>query len=245
MLQIRKIPDYLSVRKLKSLVKQVYSSSNQTLSIAQSREMAFPSYLKGNALSRYFAWKKISELIKICIEFKRSKIVDYGCGCGILFPLLAKNKNTIYAIDKELFPCCEMAKILGYTDIKLLTPKKFETGIENQTIDLIIAANVLEHVPDLSSLISKFKLKLRPEGLVILCCPTENTVYKAGRRTLQLFGHRDFTGSYHRRNAADIVSQTEKCGFIRTFSKNIPGSPLPPFYQIFHFKKLSTETFTG
>jgi len=61
--------------------------------------------------------------------------------------------------------------------------------------------DVLEHVDDLERTLFDIRRIMKPEGLLIITGPTENALYRCGRR---LSG---FSGIYHQRNIYDIESE--------------------------------------
>ena len=73
---------------------------------------------------------------------------------------------------------------------------------------MILALEVLEHVDDLDSLAAEFRRLLRPGGSLLCSLPTENTLYRLGRR---LAG---FSGAYHVHGVSDVVRVLR--GFLGT-----------------------------
>jgi SAM-dependent methyltransferase len=65
--------------------------------------------------------------------------------------------------------------------------------------DLILALDVLEHVADLPATVAQLCRVLVPGGRLVVSGPTENLLYRCGRR---LAG---FSGSYHRRSVYAVL----------------------------------------
>src|SRR6266496_1212616 len=74
--------------------------------------------------------------------------------------------------------------------------------ISSNSLDIIIAADVLEHVQELEEYIGFFLDKLkRSSGRLIISGPTENIAYKIGR-ILAGFGDK---GDYHLTNVDRLI----------------------------------------
>src|SRR5262249_25996002 len=89
--------------------------------------------------------------------------------------------------------------------------------------DLVTALDVLEHVDNLDGTIDRLQRLLRPGGSILVCGPTENALYKAGR---WLSG---FSGDYHVRDIASIHD---------TFQRRVhtlPVGALLPVVSLFCF----------
>jgi 2-polyprenyl-3-methyl-5-hydroxy-6-metoxy-1,4-benzoquinol methylase len=68
------------------------------------------------------------------------------------------------------------------------------------SFDLIIALDVLEHVKDLMRTLEQLLRVLKQGGQLIISGPTENALYRFGRR---LAGP-EYSGEYHERGVAEI-----------------------------------------
>jgi len=100
---------------------------------------------------------------------KNAKIVDIGCGTGGNVQLLSEKYTNVYGIDNN-----ELA--IKYCKEKLL--KNIMKGelpdlsvIEDNSADLILLFDVLEHVEEDDSALAAIKNKLKPEGHLILTVP--------------------------------------------------------------------------
>jgi hypothetical protein len=50
--------------QLRQLLEESFNKFRPRLSDDVTDEMAFPSYLRGNLLSRYFFWRKLKDVIR-------------------------------------------------------------------------------------------------------------------------------------------------------------------------------------
>ena len=91
------------------------------------------------------------------------------------------------------------------------------------SFDLILAIEVLEHIDDLDETVKMFKHLLHENGNLLVAGPTENLLYQAGRK---LAG---YSGDYHVRNIYDIRAVLEKHFQVQKIATIIPGFP---FYEV-------------
>ena len=90
------------------------------------------------------------------------------------------------------------------------------------SFDAIIALDVLEHVDDLTDILQQFRRLLKPGGIVVISGPTENGLYKLGRR---IAGKR-FTGDYHVSNIGRIEQECRRIGLVNKIATIYPMLPL-------------------
>lgn len=168
-------------------------------------DAALPSYTHKNICMRWLFWRRIDAALRMAGDIRNLSVLDFGCGGGATFAYLSQYNCEIHACDKHLSliqRMCESLKIRATLcdDIFALT---------NKTFDLILALDVLEHLENLPDYINKFKDLSHQNTRIIISGPTENLLYKAGRK---LAG---FSGDYHVRNIYHIEDELSKHGCRR------------------------------
>ncbi|MBU4220134.1 MAG: class I SAM-dependent methyltransferase [Euryarchaeota archaeon] len=166
---------------------------------------------------------------------KKSLILDFGCGTGILLKELSKKYDTVYGADINIQIAEQFLKNRGIGNVILFNnsdDKNYILPIKEKTLDVIICADVLEHVTNLDNILDKLIKLLNDDGLLIISGPTENILYKFGRTILR------YKGDYHLRNIYDIrgiVSNNKKLEFVE--KKAI--FPIFNLFTIYVFKKIN------
>jgi 2-polyprenyl-3-methyl-5-hydroxy-6-metoxy-1,4-benzoquinol methylase len=97
-----------------------------------------------------------------------NRILDVGCGAGLMGQEMKKKKNYVFGIDKsqaQLKVASTMVDKVKYVDItapELDLPPDF---------DKIVFADILEHLVDPQSCLTKFKDHLKKDGRIIISIP--------------------------------------------------------------------------
>lgn len=176
-------------------------------------ESAIPSYTHSNKLMSYLFWKRIKVAFQLSGDIKGCSVLDFGCGCGVTFKYFDAFNCDITACENRY---CEMAqRVCDALDIEV---KLYEDlcDIKNVSFDRIFGLDVLEHVDDLEKYVNILYSLLNPGGKVIVSGPTENIIYKIGRK---LAG---FSGHYHVRNIYEIEKVFSDSTLQRTSLKILP-----------------------
>ena len=199
-------------------------------------EMAVPAYLKGNPLSRWVFWGRLRHVIRQAQLRPGTKVFDFGCGTGVLLSRLACEGRTVYGTDLHLDIARRLVAELKLPRVNLLEADRWQQAIPDGQMDTIIAADVLEHIEERQELLSIFRRKLAPGGRLVICGPTENWMYKIGRRIV------GFSGHYHVTAIAQCLADARAVGFkqVETTSFPFPG----PFclFNIAAFTKAPAAT---
>jgi 2-polyprenyl-3-methyl-5-hydroxy-6-metoxy-1,4-benzoquinol methylase len=154
-------------------------------------------------------------------------VYEFGCGIGLFLPTLTKYSKKTYATD--LYP--QYAKKLSQ-DYNLNVNFVNKICEIKEKLDLIIAADVLEHIESLEQLLITWKNYLKDDGRIIISGPTENTLYKIGRFIAGFSGK----GDYHIHNVEFIKKEIIRCGFVLIKEKSLP-SIFFKLFKILEFKK--------
>jgi 2-polyprenyl-3-methyl-5-hydroxy-6-metoxy-1,4-benzoquinol methylase len=200
-------------------MRAAYEEAGPVLSKELIDEMAAPSYLQGCGLTRYFAWGKLTRILRVADLKPETTVFDFGCGTGVLLPQLCREGRTVYATDLHLEIAKNVAVRLGLKRITFIETDLWRDAIPDGEIDTIIAANVMEHITSRGVVLAALARKLTPAGKLVISGPTENFVYHVGRRIA------GFTGDYHVATILDVFSDTQAAGLkaINNVAWPLPG----------------------
>lgn len=181
-------------------------------------EMAIPSYTHNNPLLRWMAWKRLAVIAKLIDRHtpQGGCVLDYGCGTGVLFETALQKAISVVGVDLVLTAAQLWKERQKLDSVRLLHPQDAFKSIGSQSVDVVVAAEVLEHIDDPTEVLDFFKRVLRPQGKLLVSLPTENALYKFGRK---LAG---FSGHYHKSNAASVTQHIQSAGWLLDWQKHIP-----------------------
>jgi len=122
--------------------------------------------------NKFSSWNlKILELIKDSYK-KRLKILDCGCGDGGLLKKLAQNfkinKNYLYGIDQSKVAINKLKK-QGFKNVKASNLESIP--YKSNYFDIIVLAEVIEHLRDKDKVILEVYRCLKKDGLLIISFP--------------------------------------------------------------------------
>lgn len=119
-------------------------------------------------------WKAIAEYLQQYVKEESDSVLDLGAGyCDFINNIKAREK---FAIDMN-----QSASQFCKADVKFhCTPVSGLGALEENSIDVVFASNLLEHLDDLELdvAINGVKRVLKPEGMVILIQPNYRYAYK-------------------------------------------------------------------
>jgi len=186
------------------------------------------------------------------VNLKEGKALDVGCGGGIAtesFPYYFP-KLTFYGCDVSR-TAISYARKYGSGNIQYAQIKNKKLQYKDNTFDLCICNDVLEHVPDVDSLLDEVKRVLKRGGVCFLTIPCEGQpgtftwfltkIHIAADLTYRNFGHihPEFT---HK----NVLKLLEDHGFVIdkvAYGEHIFSQLL--HLLIFHIPKWLVELFVG
>jgi 2-polyprenyl-3-methyl-5-hydroxy-6-metoxy-1,4-benzoquinol methylase len=197
-------------------------------------EAAFPAYSHRNPIINWLFWqrlRKVMEHIQRPTPYER--VLDFGCGSGVMLPYLSQISSQVTAMDVDLLP---LERVQTYIPLAKNVEVKDATknnisDLPANSFDLVIALDVLEHVKDLPRTLSELLALLKPGGQLIVSGPTENILYRLGRKV----AGPEYSGAYHERGIAEIKNELMHISHIEPIATLYWPVPL---FEIFTAKKL-------
>jgi len=119
-------------------------------------------------------------LVQQLISTPRGKLIDLGCGKGDHFPYMANcnfigldNDKKLLSLAKKQYPTANLC----HGDI-------YRLSFADKSFDGALAIGVLEHLSNLDQALKEIQRILRPDKELVVLIPTENYIYKLGRRLI-------------------------------------------------------------
>lgn len=115
--------------------------------------------------------KDFYQSLKKDYDTKKWHVLEFGVGHGWNLPLMVKYFGKITGVD--IAPSAiEESKEYGFKNVTLKVLKKEKLPFKNNSFDLIVATEVLEHVADLEKTVSELKRIIKPGGFILVSVPT-------------------------------------------------------------------------
>ncbi len=161
-------------------------------------------YLK----KQFLQLRDYSRIIDFVDKEDKGIFLEIGSFAGILLNE-AKNRGwDVIGVEPLEIPALYAEKEFG---IKVIRKYFEQSGLQNETIDVIVSCHVIEHVPDPFSFINKAFELLKPGGELILETPTYDSLMfkllKHRERSVRCNGHLYF---FTKKTLTGLV---ERCGF--------------------------------
>ncbi|GDX79714.1 hypothetical protein LBMAG42_15250 [Deltaproteobacteria bacterium] len=181
-------------------------------------EMAIPSYLHKNPALRWMAWRRIEVMAQLIATHcpHGGRALDFGCGTGMLFEAELSRANEVIGVDLVLKAAELWTAKRKLGGVRLMAPDVAMREVEAASVNVVVAAEVLEHIDEPTETLAFFRRVLRHDGCLLVSLPTENAAYRFGRR---LAG---FSGHYHEHDAKAIDKRIQAGGFRLDSSSYIP-----------------------
>ena len=178
-------------------------------------ETCVPSYAHPNVFAAWTSWTRLFEAASIAKRYlpTTTRVLDFGAGIAELKSILPETMH--YSFIEELDTSVNWIK-QHHPDATHVSLDDDITGY-----DAIFALDSLEHNDNYQKLVLQLIEKLNENGILIVSGPTENWLYKLGRRIA------GFSGHYHMVNIHNIDT------FIDSKMELIERSTVPFYVPLF------------
>ena len=200
-----------SIKKRRELLAKHFDVKHEFKTIEES---CIPSYIHPNPFAALVAWLRLIAAAKL---YHRSSptgdVLDFGASSGELYHILNLSEPYHFIETNEILVEA-LAKWIPAAQRQELY------ALEKTRYGAIFVLDVLEHLDNIQEILDRLLLSLDPSGIFVLSGPTENFLYRIGRKIS------GFGGQYHTANIYHIEKIfSQKLNQLAL--KNVPwGIPL-------------------
>ena len=204
----------------------------------QPLETIVPEYESESRLVKWLFHKRLNWATKMTQNkdpHNDIAVLDAGCGNGIWLKKLAERGYTnLNGIDFN-----EHVTEIDIPHAQFRCGDLAHTGYSDRQFDVIAILDVIEHIPDPTSVIKELKRILKPNGILLASLPTEHAIYKLGRFILKgTFSSEDGPATgVHYHNAKSLHEMLRK----EFKSKSIKFLPFLPPLNLFNLRSYTTQ----
>ena len=157
-------------------------------------------YVHPNPVVRWIFWRRLHELLGLGPRAGRVAL-DFGCGEGALLPSLSAHWPVVVAVDEDIRAATRLVRDHDLSNVRLLAADGNRLPLASASVDVVVAADVLEHFKVLATPLAEIARVLRPNGVILVSAPMEHAFYRLGRR---VFGFVRPEDHYH--GASGVVA---------------------------------------
>lgn len=189
-------------------------------SLLSSKKVLFSEKKYGSWTLGFGDDERVRQIVELI--GKNRVVLDIGCGIGEIGELLIKNKNKVYGVD--ISPTAAKKASQRGLIVKCCDIEKERIPFKNNYFDIVLAAEVVEHIFDTDEFLNKVKEKLKKKGELVITTPNLATL---GRRLFLLTGKNPLT---------EIRLTKDSAGHVRYFVKDTLFSLIESHnFKIVHF----------
>lgn len=159
-------------------------------------ESCVPSYVHRNPLAAWTAWSRLTAAARLYARHAPAgPVLDFGSATGELRQVLEPLRGDYHFVEQNEVLVSALRR--NIPDARRVAADDLGEG----RFAAVFALDSLEHNEEIGPILQAIARSLRPDGVFILSGPTENALYRIGRRLAGFDGH------YHVQTIYDIERQ--------------------------------------
>jgi 2-polyprenyl-3-methyl-5-hydroxy-6-metoxy-1,4-benzoquinol methylase len=207
---------YNALRHIHSRRAELARNIDIVAAFEQWEESCVPSYCHRNLAAAYVSWWRLFRAVDLAKKHRphgRTSL-DFGSSVGELGHLLEGAGGRYDFVEANEHAATLLLRRIPHASRRTLD------NLPSAAYDWIFAIDSLEHNDDYDGLLKRLANALSPNGVMIISGPTENWLYRLGRRIAGFDGHYHTTTIFEIERAAQSVMRR-----LETVSI-LPGLPL-------------------
>lgn len=174
---------------------------------------------EGSASYAQFFNERLRRVLEAIAPLSGGKVLEVGCGPGILLSRLRSSKLELYGLDRCPEMIAEAKKRTAGASVKLTVGRGQQLPFEDQSFDVVLALGVLEYLPELKEGLNEIARVAKPNAVIVVSMLNVLSLYRSWERFVY-FPWRDSRFVLHRKTDAKpllrLHSRKSLVGLMRT-----------------------------
>jgi 2-polyprenyl-3-methyl-5-hydroxy-6-metoxy-1,4-benzoquinol methylase len=143
------------------------------------------SFVYGEHMTRYAA----------AVALVKNKVVlDIASGSGYGSSMLAEAASQVYGVDADATAVAYAQKTYQSKNIKFIAGNGTSIPLDDNTVDVVVSFETIEHIDDYKGFMKEVKRVLRPDGLLVLSTPNDPEFSEGNHFHVHEFEHKELLG---------------------------------------------------
>ena len=162
---------------------------------------------------------RLNQMITQAIPKDATSILDVGCGNGWLSKTMVSDRTTVISMDISSRNPLEALKQNPHPRHEALIADAYYLPLKKDSIDCIVASEIMEHVPDPALFIERLLLVLKPGGKLIITTPYDEQIqYHLCVHCNRATPSHAHLHSFNETNIGELIPKTAQSWQWRTFA---------------------------
>lgn len=182
-------------RKIKKILLSTQNLDYSTLTVSEIKKLMDERFSKKEAYNLVYLWDKAraEELNKITIELisptNDKKILEIGCGIGGSAPFISECREFVGTDLSEIGMAEANRLFCDKPNFSFVQMDAMDLKFDDEKFDIVLAREVIEHLPEPHRAIKEAFRVLKPNGLFLVTSPNRDSLHL---RVNRMLGHADF-----------------------------------------------------
>lgn len=122
--------------------------------------------------------ERLQRVFELIAPVKSGKVLEVGCGPGILLSRLAGPQLELFGLDLSPEMIAEAKSRTAGLDVELAVGQLAQLPYRDQSFDMILALGVLEYLPDQRTALSELARVAKPDAIIIISMLNKVSLYR-------------------------------------------------------------------
>jgi ubiquinone/menaquinone biosynthesis C-methylase UbiE len=146
---------------------------------------------EGSGSCAQFFNERLRQVLEVIAPLSGGKVLEVGCGPGILLSRLGSTKLELYGLD-----CCpemitEAKERTAGASVRLTVGRVQQLPFEDQSFDVVLALGVLEYLPEVTAGLNEIARVAKPNAVIVVSMLNVLSLYRLWERFIYFPSWRD------------------------------------------------------
>jgi 2-polyprenyl-3-methyl-5-hydroxy-6-metoxy-1,4-benzoquinol methylase len=157
---------------------EVQVDQDKPVAPASARIDAYAILYGGSDPTAHFLNERLERVLDLLAGLKAARILDVGCGCGVLFTRLAGGERELFGIDHSADRIGQAQTLTAGLNVNLVVGQLERLPFPSESFDVILALGVLEYLPLIRVGLEEIARVAKPNAVILVSMLNNASLYR-------------------------------------------------------------------